>query len=378
MGFFSYLFLGGLSLYGIHKIKESNEKTRQEEERKAQRESKRKSCVYNFDEGLSKEDFNEIVFSCTKKIKRIENVEINGLAICVTVSSVSGISSWDFVLDFNDYGKLTGKCYSKSENSDSDIPKKLNELIYDKLAPYLDSINEKRKIEKELIEQEKLRKEQRKSKLAKQKHLEKKRRRKKFCKKHKKGIAIFVCIVLLSILALIGYYQYSKLIPTGYNDEDLIGLPYKAVEEKLEAVGFTNISTIASEDLAIEQSALENITFEIKISDDTDFEKDEKYPYDTEIIVRYHAIVPVSSPASSNEIKKQNYHEVQVQFKEAGFVNISVEPIYDVVLGWFSSDGEIESITINGEDEFYKGEDFRPDDAVVIKYHTLKKNKPRE
>ena len=94
--------------------------------------------------------------------------------------------------------------------------------------------------------------------------------------------------------------------------------------------------------------------------------------------MRYHAIVPISSPASSNEIKKQNYHEVQAQFKEAGFVNISVEPIYDVVLGWFVSDGEIESITVNGEDEFYKGEEFRPDDAVVIKYHTLKKNKPKK
>ena len=378
MGFFSYLFLGGLSLYGIHKIKESNEKTRQEEERKAQRESKRKSCVYNFDEGLSKEDFNEIVFSCTKKIKRIENVEINGLAICVTVSSVSGISSWDFVLDFNDYGKLTGKCYSKSENSDSDIPKKLNELIYDKLAPYLDSINEKRKIEKELIEQEKLRKEQRKSKLAKKKHLEKKRRRKKFCKKHRKGIVVFVCIILISILTAIGYYQYSKLIPTGYNDEELVGLSYEAVEEKLESAGFTNTSTIATEHLTLEQIELEGSVFDIKICDDTDFEKDKKYPYDAEIIVRYHAIVLVSSPASSDEIKKQNYHKVQAQFKEAGFVNISVEPIYDVVLGWFVSDGEIESITVNGEDEFYKGEEFRPDDVVVIKYHTLKKNKPKK
>ena len=205
----------------------------------------------------------------------------------------------------------------------------------------------------------------------------KQRRRKNFCKKHRKGIVVFVCIILLSILTAIGYYQYSKLIPTGYNDEELVGLSYEAVEEKLESAGFTNISTIATEDLTLEQIELESIVFEIKISDDTDFEKDKKYPYDTEIIVRYHAIVPVSSPVSSKEIKKQNYNEVQTQFKEAGFVNISIEPIYDVVLGWFVSDGEIESITVNGEDEFYKGEEFRPDDAVVIKYHTLKKNKPK-
>ena len=184
--------------------------------------------------------------------------------------------------------------------------------------------------------------------------------------------------MLLGILTLIGYYQYSKLIPTGYNDEDLVGLSYEVVEEKLESAGFTNVSSIAEEDLTFDQTELENIVFEVKINEDNDFEKDKKYFYDTEIIVRYHAITPVYSPVSYEEIDKQNYLDVQKQFQEAGFINISVQPIYDVVLGWFASDSEIESITIKGEDEFYKGEDFRPDDAVVIKYHTIKKNKPKK
>lgn len=168
------------------------------------------------------------------------------------------------------------------------------------------------------------------------------------------------------------------MIPTGYNSEDLVGLSYETVEEKLEDAGFKNVSTVVENDLTIAQTELENIVFEVKINNDTEFNKDKKYPYDTEIVVRYHAITPVSSPVSSKEIKKQNYLDVQKQFKEAGFVNVSVEPIYDVVFGWFVSDGEIESVTINGEDEFYSGEEFRPDDEAVIKYHTLKKNKPKE
>jgi len=373
MGFFSYLFLGGLSLYGIHKIKESNEKARQEEEIKIQKENKRKSCVYNFDEGLSKEEFDEIVFSCTRKIKRIENVEIDGLAIYVTVSSVSGLSLWDFILDFNDYGKLTGKYYLKSENYDSDIPQKLNHLIYEKLEPHIDTIKENKRIEKERQKEE-----QQKRQYKNQKKLTKQKKRKQFCKKHRKGIAVFVCIVLLGILTLIGYYQYSKLIPIGYNDEMLVGLSFEVVEDKLKNAGFTNVLTAAAEDLTLEQAELENVVFEVKIKDDNDFTKDKKSPYDTKIIVRYHSIAPVSSPFSSDEIDKRNYLEVQNQFQEAGFVNISLEPIYDVVLGWFASDGEIESITINDEDEFYKGKDYRQDDEVVIKYHTLKKNKPNK
>lgn len=371
MGFLSYLLLGGISLYGIHKIKESNEEVRRAEEERIEMENKRKSYIYSFNEGLSKEKFNEIVYSCTKKIRRIERIDIYGLAIYVTVSSQSGISSWDFVLDYNDYGELTGKCYIKKENYDSNIPRKLNDLIYEKLEPYIDLINERKEYEKEKLEREKIRKSQQKRALAKQ-------RRKQFCNKNKLGICLFIIIVLLGFLSLVGTYQYSKLIPIGYNDEDLVGLSNETVEEILLSTGFTNISTIATEDLTLSQAELENVVFEIKISDDTDFEKDKKYSYDTPIIVRYHSIAPVLSPVSSKETKKQNYLEIKKQFQKAGFVNISLEPVYDVVLGWFASDGEIESVTINGESEFDNGEEFRPDDTVVIKYHTLKKNKPQK
>lgn len=206
----------------------------------------------------------------------------------------------------------------------------------------------------------------------------KQRRRKKFCKKHRKGIVVFVCIILLSILAAIGYYQYSKLIPTKYSDEELLGLNYTAVKQKLENAGFSNVSVVKTEDLTLEQIEQDNKVFEIKISDDTDFEKDDKYAYDTKIVIQYHALIPVCSPVSAEEIDEQNYLEILNQFKKAGFANVVAEPIYDVVLGWFDSDGEIESITIKGKESFYEGERFRPDDKVVIKYHTFKKNKPKE
>ena len=211
-----------------------------------------------------------------------------------------------------------------------------------------------------------------------QKRLIRLNRAKYFCKKHKKSIAIVICIILLSILALLGYYQYSKLIPVYYNHSDLVSLSYNAVKDKLETAGFINISTIAAGDLTLEQTELEDVVFDIIINDNTAFNKNEKYPYDAEILVYYHTVTPVCSPISSKDIKRQNHLDIQKQFQEAGFVNISVEPIYDIVLGWFVSDGEIESITINGEDEFYKGEEFRPDDAVIIKHHTLRKNKPEK
>lgn len=336
------------------------------------------ACAYSFDEGLSEEKFKEIVFSCAKKIKRIEKVEIYGLKVFVTVSSTSGISSWLFELDFNHNGNLTEACYIETENYDSNIPKRLRELIYEKLEPYMQVINEKRAIEekRKKAEREKIECERRMRE--EQLRREKKEKRKRFYKKYGKSILVFIYAIIFAIMSFIGYYQYSKLIPTKYSDEDLIGLSYMEVEEKLEKAGFTNVWAEETKDLTLEQIDLENKVFEIKISDDTDFEKDEKYAYDTKIVIQYHAIISVYAPISAEEIDEQNHLEIQTQFKNAGFVNVSVEPIYDVVFGWFDFDGEIENITIKGKETFYAGEEFRPDDKVVIKYHTLKKKKPKE
>ena len=43
--------------------------------------------------------------------------------------SQSGISEWDFELDFNDYGKITGTYWISSDNYDSMIPETLGNLI---------------------------------------------------------------------------------------------------------------------------------------------------------------------------------------------------------------------------------------------------------
>ena len=139
VGFFSYLFLGGLASYGIHKIRQANEEEERRVELQRREEAKRKSCVYQFNQGLSEEEFHSIVYSCVKKIKRIEKAEIDGLKISCLVTSQSGITQWRFILDYNDYGKLTGKCYSKSENDDSNIPERLNDLIYEKLESYIEN-----------------------------------------------------------------------------------------------------------------------------------------------------------------------------------------------------------------------------------------------
>lgn len=44
-----------------------------------------------------------------------------------------------------------------------------------------------------------------------------------------------------------------------------------------------------------------------------------------------------------------NYEDVISSFEDAGFVNIKTEVEYDIVTGWISEDGEVKSVTIDGE-----------------------------
>ena len=56
-------------------------------------------------------------------------VSISGPIVKGTVESQSGLSKWNFTVDFNNYGRISGKYWVKSENKDSSIPKHIAEKI---------------------------------------------------------------------------------------------------------------------------------------------------------------------------------------------------------------------------------------------------------
>ena len=47
-----------------------------------------------------------------------------------------------------------------------------------------------------------------------------------------------------------------------------------------------------------------------------------------------------------------NYVDVLKEFENAGFINVSTIIEYDIVTGWATDDGEVKSVTINGEKKF--------------------------
>ena len=76
------------------------------------------------------------------------------------------------------------------------------------------------------------------------------------------------------------------------------------------------------------------------------------------------------------EAKGMNYTDVVEAFEDAGFINITVNIEYDIITGWLTDDGEVGSVTINGDKKFDSYDKYRLDAEVIITYHTFKKNKP--
>ena len=114
MGLFDKLLVGGgVMLVGA--LAKSCYKDAQETKR-------RKNSPLHFDEALTQSGFTEIAHDVAKRTPRVQHVVVTGMAVTLDVGSNSGLSTWTAEIDFNDYGRLTGKYWVSSENSDSLIP----------------------------------------------------------------------------------------------------------------------------------------------------------------------------------------------------------------------------------------------------------------
>lgn len=83
----------------------------------------------------------------------------------------------------------------------------------------------------------------------------------------------------------------------------------------------------------------------------------------------------VAIPSSASTYKYDNYQDVEKELSSAGFINISTEIKYDIVLGW-TDEGEVDSVSIDGKTDFEDGEIFKQDAPVIITYHMKEEDDP--
>ena len=79
----------------------------------------------------------------------------------------------------------------------------------------------------------------------------------------------------------------------------------------------------------------------------------------------------ISVTKSSSDLEGEDYKDVMTLLQVAGFTNIEVEVIDDLITGWLTKDGEVEKVSINGDTDFYASSKFPYDSKIVITYHTF-------
>ena len=201
-------------------------------------------------------------------------------------------------------------------------------------------------------------------------------KRRVWIKKHKKEIAVTIFVFILAALICIGYHEIQLLIPIGYDNVSLEGLKYTEVVQLLKESGFTNIHTKEISDLTISREDEEKIVTEVKLVHTGKFDEDLKYPSNLWITIVYHSVELYAPSLTSKDAKGMNYKDVVKEFENDGFTNIRINVEYDIITGWIIEDGEVKSVTINGNSKYDYYDEYRLDAEVMITYHTLRSNKP--
>ena len=368
-------------------ISERNQKKRDREEAEEKRirienETKRKNTPCHFEDGISKKQFKIIVKEVCKNIERLTVLKVDGTIIYGTVQSCSGITEWNFSIDFNDYGHITGQYWINSDNDDSVIPETIAQKVSSNIVLFLAGdvdliIKDGRhtNANKENVDYgEYLKKlETIKSQAEAKRKLERKR---KTIKKIKYCfiLAILIFLIGITIFAYYKYTEHQKSIEVGISSTYAVGKDYQTIVNDLENNGFTNIHTYPDYDLEYENISQENTISEIEIHGKNFFDESSRYPYDSNIYIKYHMVKNICLPISAKEAKKMNYNELTKLLSESGFVNIKTQAEYDLITGWINKDGSVDEITINGETKFTKNSTYRPDVEILITYHTFEKN----
>lgn len=103
----------------------------------------------------------------------------------------------------------------------------------------------------------------------------------------------------------------------------------------------------------------------------SEIDVEEEYLINKNTIGENEAIIS----SSASEYKNKDYMEVVQSLEEAGFTNISTQAVYDIVWG-VTDEGTTDEISIGGNNTFKKGDVFKKDIEIVVKYHLKEKDDP--
>ena len=109
-----------------------------------------------------------------------------------------------------------------------------------------------------------------------------------------KYMFIFMGVVFICMFGAIGIMNLSKMhaknsgyIKVGKSSFWMRGDDYKTLSTKLEAAGFTNITTVDLDDAGFILNKADTVE-SVTIDGESDFEEDDYFPPDAKIVITYH------------------------------------------------------------------------------------------
>lgn len=414
---------------------------------------------------ISEKRFEAIAHLEAKRCKRIEELTVNGYTVSAIVRTWTGIGTWQFSIDFDQDGEVTGAYHIWSENDDSTIPQEMARGMSNTIRAYLSESDGQQDvigsdtsldvaIEIEMVRQEgvAIRKDseaiakrirddacaeaedlrssarkfhkqtvasaheeaeqvkasartyydrtissaQRDAEAIRQQALVEAReikkdaarvaeerreiraRRRNFISKHRRALFAIIVALALVLAAVVVVVRRNaqvefeaKLIPAGVESAECVGAQYREIEAQLSIAGFTNINCIGIYDLDAENLDQEETVQFVTIDGRANFQSDDRFPYDADVEVYYFMARQLHAPISSKDAVGMDVGAVEKKFVDAGFADVRIVPLGDLYIGFREKPDTVESVRIGGSESYSVSDNLRPDDEVIIRYHSF-------
>lgn len=312
---------------------------KKEDSRKDAVNDKRKNTPCLFADGISSEEFCDMATQIGKRLKRIKQVSVKGATVSCIVESQSGYSHWNFCVDFNDWGHITGVWRIWSENNDSNIPNHFGYMMASAIHQLLLKRNISLKTYSNIVD-------------------------KNLTLETKAGLEFHKKAGLLEKL-----FSREKSIISQYDSIALVGEHLYPVVSFLKSNGFCNIKSIPAKDIGRDGKNFQFEVEQIVINGSSFFEEGDIFSENSEVIIIYHEKQEIVMPFSGCHFINRDYIDVENELWSLGFSEICEYAIRDLITGWLRRDGSVEKVTIAGK-EVQRNAVYKYDDKLAIYYHT--------
>lgn len=79
----------------------------------------------------------------------------------------------------------------------------------------------------------------------------------------------------------------------------------------------------------------------------------------------------VRMPESSRNFEGEQFQDVVDTLEDAGYTNVTPEPLGDLVTGFLKGEGEVKEVGVDGDTLFTTDDSFAPDVEIVVSYHSF-------